>query len=394
MPSAPGRPAAAVDATGGRCRGGAGGRGGPAERRPRPRPPTGRRARRPPASPPRAAGRPRLALAGEDAAGGRREVASSRRPRPAPPGPAVDVGEDRERRRWVPSGARTRPATSSGPDRAQQADDRPVTGGAAQQLDPDGQAGDAGGADAWRAGPAGPRALSRPRPEGGRELAGVGDRAQDRAAAGERRRRCWPRPPPATPGCPGEGSRRRRDRPRRSERPVRAGARRSGGRGTGCRGSRVVCARQGRSSRRTMSSPVRAVARQWTFRRSSPWRYSRVLTSSSPWTAMVRRAPSPPPPCPPAGPPAPSGRTRGTTSSGEVSAPTALRSTSPNGSTSRSRRGPSTWRPRRWPCTPVAQRGGRPVRQPLDQEPGRAAEVAGHVLGEQPQPARAACRRW
>ncbi len=78
----------------------------------------------------------------------------------------------------------------------------------------------------------------------------------------------------------------------------------------------VAWDRQGRSSRRTMSSPVRAVARQCTLRRSSPCRYSRVLTSSSPCTAIDRRAPSPPPPCPPEGPPRPSGRTRGTTSSG------------------------------------------------------------------------------
>ena len=63
----------------------------------------------------------------------------------------------------------------------------------------------------------------------------------------------------------------------------------------------MAWARHGRSSRRTISSPVRAVARQCTFRRSSPCRYSRVLTSSSPWTAIVRREPSPPPPCPPAG---------------------------------------------------------------------------------------------
>ena len=40
------------------------------------------------------------------------------------------------------------------------------------------------------------------------------------------------------------------------------------------------------------------------------------------------------------------------------------------------------------PVHPVVQRRGRPVRQPLHQEPGRAAEVAGQLLGQHPQPAR------
>ena len=44
-----------------------------------------------------------------------------------------------------------------------------------------------------------------------------------------------------------------------------------------------------------MSSPVRAVDFQWTLRRSSPWRYSRVAASSLPLTATEREAASPPP---------------------------------------------------------------------------------------------------
>ena len=49
----------------------------------------------------------------------------------------------------------------------------------------------------------------------------------------------------------------------------------------------------GCSSRRTMSSPMRAVERQCTRRRSSPWRYSRVAMSSSPCTATERARLSP-----------------------------------------------------------------------------------------------------
>src|SRR3954447_8505753 len=60
-----------------------------------------------------------------------------------------------------------------------------------------------------------------------------------------------------------------------------------------------------------MSSPVRAVVRQCTLRRSSPCRYSRTLTSSSPWTAIERRLPAPPPPWPPDGPPRPPARPAG-----------------------------------------------------------------------------------
>ena len=50
---------------------------------------------------------------------------------------------------------------------------------------------------------------------------------------------------------------------------------------------------QGCSSRRTISSPVRAVERQCTRRRSSPRRYSRVAASSSPCTATERARLSP-----------------------------------------------------------------------------------------------------
>jgi len=49
------------------------------------------------------------------------------------------------------------------------------------------------------------------------------------------------------------------------------------------------------SSRRTMSSPYRAVERQCTRRSSSPSRYARGTTSSSPAAAAVRARPSPSP---------------------------------------------------------------------------------------------------
>ena len=52
--------------------------------------------------------------------------------------------------------------------------------------------------------------------------------------------------------------------------------------------TRVARLSQGCSSRRTISSPTRAVERQCTRRRSSPWRYSRVAASSSPCTATDR----------------------------------------------------------------------------------------------------------
>ncbi len=53
--------------------------------------------------------------------------------------------------------------------------------------------------------------------------------------------------------------------------------------------------RQGCSSRRTMSSPLRAVDFQCTRRSSSPVRYSRGITSSSPAeeTARARASPRP-----------------------------------------------------------------------------------------------------
>ena len=144
-----------------------------------------------------------------------------------------------------------------------------------------------------------------------------------------------------------------------------------------------------------MSSPVRAVARQWTFRRSSPWRYSRMLTSSSPWTAMVRREPSPPPPWPPAGPPAPSGRTRGTTSSdGAVGA---------DGAALDEAEGVHQAQPQRAedvPAAPAAVHAvaaaspSRRCRQPVDDEPRRAAELGGQRLGQPPEAARRGRRRW
>ena len=56
------------------------------------------------------------------------------------------------------------------------------------------------------------------------------------------------------------------------------------------RGARLC---HGCSSRRTISSPSRAVDRQCTRRRSSPWRYSRVAASSSPALASDRARLSP-----------------------------------------------------------------------------------------------------
>ena len=73
---------------------------------------------------------------------------------------------------------------------------------------------------------------------------------------------------------------------------------------------------QGCSSRRTISSPRRAVERQCTRRRSSPWRYSRVATSSSPAEATDRVRLSPlPAHSPPSGVDG-SGTTTGVTSEG------------------------------------------------------------------------------
>ena len=72
---------------------------------------------------------------------------------------------------------------------------------------------------------------------------------------------------------------------------------------------------QGCSSRRTISSPVRAVLRQCTRRRSSPRRYSRTVTSSALPIANARGRLSPEPVQPPPSGIAGSGTIRGVTGS-------------------------------------------------------------------------------
>lgn len=103
---------------------------------------------------------------------------------------------------------------------------------------------------------------------------------------------------------------------------------------------------KGCSSRRTISSPTRAVERQWTRRRSSPWRYSRVAASSVPLLAIERAAASPPPAQSP--PRRTAGRrlTTGVTVSSLVAANDRLSSHSPNGSVRRTDSGPIRNRPR------------------------------------------------
>ena len=95
------------------------------------------------------------------------------------------------------------------------------------------------------------------------------------------------------------------------------------------------------SSRRTISSPVRAVERQCTRRRSSPWRYSRVPMSSSPAAATEVAWPSPRPlqACPTGA--FGSAWTCGVTVSACCAENERDSSTSPNGSASRSASGPS-----------------------------------------------------
>ena len=290
------------------------------------------------------------------------------------PGPAADVGEDRE------VGGRAGPGARRGRRRRR---DRPRPAGRrpARRRRPGTAARSRGRRPApgtGRRSPAGP-AGRRPEPAAARRSGTsspvsvtVRSTAPRRASAC----RCWPRPPPATRGCPAAGSRRRSGRG--GEPGAAAGHRWARERVSS---SSVARARQGRSSRRTMSSPIRAVARQCTLRRSSPWRYSRVLTSSSPCTAIDRRAPSPPPPWPPAGPPAPSGRTRGTTSSGAVPAPTARALHQPERV--------DQPQPQRAEGVPAAARrrargsaGGAvcPPAEPLDDEPRRRPELGGQLL--------------
>ena len=97
----------------------------------------------------------------------------------------------------------------------------------------------------------------------------------------------------------------------------------------------------GCSSRRTISSPVRAVDFQWTLRRSSPWRYSRVAASSLPLTATEREAASPPPVQSPPSRTAGSGNSTGVTTSSSELANERASSHRPNGSVSRTDSGPT-----------------------------------------------------
>ena len=89
------------------------------------------------------------------------------------------------------------------------------------------------------------------------------------------------------------------DRRGRGDRPLERAARARAAVGGRAGGRAATSARRwaGRSSWRTMRSPVRAVAGQWMRRRSSPSRYSRIVTSSSPCRAM-RCACSPSEPTP------------------------------------------------------------------------------------------------
>jgi hypothetical protein len=97
---------------------------------------------------------------------------------------------------------------------------------------------------------------------------------------------------------------------------------------------------RGCSSRRTISSPRRAVERQCTRRRSSPCRYSRVARSCSPLAAATPWVASPVPDhCPPPGAPT-SGQVRGTTTSGSVAVNARCASHMPNGSDTASASGP------------------------------------------------------
>ena len=110
--------------------------------------------------------------------------------------------------------------------------------------------------------------------------------------------------------------------------------------------SRVARDWKGCSSRRTMSSPTRAVERQCTLRRSSPERYSRVATSSVPLLLTDRDAASPPPAQSPPSRTAGSALTTGVTTRSSVLAKDRVSSHSPNGSVSRTDSGPTVKRPR------------------------------------------------
>ena len=98
----------------------------------------------------------------------------------------------------------------------------------------------------------------------------------------------------------------------------------------------------GCSSRRTISSPVRAVDFQCTRRRSSPIRYSRVAASSSPCTATERARLSPLPAYSPGSRTDGSGVTCGITVRWSVLGNDRVSSHRPNGSVSRITSGPTS----------------------------------------------------
>ena len=90
-----------------------------------------------------------------------------------------------------------------------------------------------------------------------------------------------------------------------------------------------------------MSSPTRAVERQCTLRRSSPWRYSRGAASSVPETATEREVASPPPAQSPPSRTAGSADTTGVTTRSSTDANDRVRAHNPNGSVSRTESGPT-----------------------------------------------------
>ena len=98
---------------------------------------------------------------------------------------------------------------------------------------------------------------------------------------------------------------------------------------------------KGCSSWRTISSPTRAVERQWTLRRSSPCRYSLVAASSLPLVAIEREAVSPPPAQSPPSRTGGSALTTGVTTRSSEVAKDRVSSHSPNGSVSRTDSGPT-----------------------------------------------------
>ena len=108
----------------------------------------------------------------------------------------------------------------------------------------------------------------------------------------------------------------------------------------------VARACQGCSSRRTISSPIRAELGQCTRRRSSPRRYSRTVTSSALPVANARGRWSPDPCEDPLSGTAGSGTVRGVTVRKEVERKARPSSTRPNGSVMRTCMGPTSCRPR------------------------------------------------